>query len=204
MNSFQLPESNAMERIRLHYTEDRELSESDMKIKDRWETAHSLLISDSENKTNSAKILSKKFGITITCAYNDIRNAQNLFGNVHTASKQAMRHMISEWCIDLHRMAKTIKNFKSVEKAIERFTKANNLDKEDQDIIDAAKIQPPVQLLSVNFNFINSPMFKLIDESAQKALLQLYDEFMAQVKLSPLADYTDMFKIDDSVRNLKK
>jgi hypothetical protein len=97
-------------------------------------------------------------------------------------------------------MSHKTKNLKSMEKAVERITRANNLDKEDQDIPDASKIQPPVQLLQVNFNFINSPMFKLVDETTQKAMLEQYDLFMQQVKLSPMADYTDVWKIDESVR----
>ena len=87
-----------------------------------------------------------------------------------------------------------------MEKSIEKITRANNLDKEDMDLPDASKIQPPVQLLQVNFNFINSPMFKLIDSATQKAMLEQYDLFMEQVKLSPMAQYTDVWQIDDSVR----
>jgi len=204
MNTYQLPENTLMERIRAYYTEGREISAKDMKIKERWEAAHALILSDSENDLAIARILSTRFGITLEWAHNDIKNAINLFGNVRQTTKEGMRYLVSQWCIDLHRMAKATKNLKAMEKAIERFTKANNLDKEDQDMPDPSKIQPPVQLLSINFNFINSPMFKLIDEKAQKALLQLYDEFMAQVELSPLAEYTDLFKIDDSVRKINK
>lgn len=69
---------------------------------------------------------------------------------------------------------------------------------------DAAKIQPPVQLLTMNIDYINSPRFKLIDDTAQKARLQLYDEFNAQVIISPLAEYADVWKINDSVRPDKK
>jgi hypothetical protein len=43
-------------------------------------------------------------------------------------------------------------------------------------------------------------MFKKVDQAMQVALLNLYDEFMLQVKLTPLAEYTDLWEIDDSVR----
>jgi hypothetical protein len=201
MNTWQLPENTLMERLRAFYIEGREISDFDKKIKERWEAAHSLILS-SENDRNAAKIISKRFDITVETAYQDIRNSTNLFGDVRRASKEGLRHIVTQWATDLHRKAVASNNFKAAEKAMERITKVNNLDKEDQDIPDPSKIQPPVQLLSVNFTFINTPMFKLIDETAQKAILQLYDEFMEQVKISPLAEYTDMFKIDDSARQI--
>jgi hypothetical protein len=101
-------------------------------------------------------------------------------------------------------MGKMNNDPKTMASALDLLIKANNLDKHDLDIPDASKIQPPVQLLSVNFSFINSPMFQLIDETAQKAMLKQYDEFMLQVKISPMADYLDVWTINDSARTNKK
>ena len=193
-----------MERIRLHYRENYELSETDKQTMARWETAHALILSATETDRNMVNTLMKRFDISMRTAYNDIKNALILFGDLRASSKEAMRYLVTQWSLELYVMGKQTKNLNVMEKALERLTKANNLDKEDQDIPDASKIQPPVQLLSVNFNFINSPRFKLIDESAQLSILKLYDEFMLQVQSSPLAEYTDVFKIDDSVRPKKK
>ena len=126
--------------------------------------------------------------------------SKRIFGHISKADKDELRHLVTEWSIELFKMSQKSKNLKGMEKAVERITKANNLDKDDMDLPDASKIQPPVQLLSVNFNFINSPMFKKVDQAMQVALLKLYDEFMEQVVLTPLADYTDLWEIDNSAR----
>ena len=200
MNTYRLTENTLMERIRLHYRENYELSEADKQSMARWETAHALILSAAETDRNLVNTLMKTFDISMRTAYSDIKNALILFGDLRASSKEAMRYLVTQWSLELYIMGKQTKNLNIMEKALERLTKANNLDKEDQDIPDASKIQPPTQLLSVNFNFINSPRFKLIDQAAQLSILKLYDEFMLQVKSSPLAEYTDVFKIDDSVR----
>jgi hypothetical protein len=200
MNTYQIPASTLTERLRLHYLEDREVSPEDKEVMIRWEAAHAIILSDSQNDRTAATILMKRFGISESTAYRDIRLSKNIFGDVRASTRDALRYMVTQWAIDLYHMAKEIKDLKGMERALERLTKANNLDKDDMDLPDASKIQPPVQLLSINFNLINSPRFKLIDEAAQKALLELYDQVMQQIVITPLGEYADFFAIDDSNR----
>ncbi len=200
MIPLKLESSTVTDRIRLHYIEGRPLNEEDERIRLRLDAAHSLKLADFESDKNAAAILMRKFGISQTQAYRDLLNAKNIFGNVQQATKEAIRVMITEWATIAMKMAHQAKDLKNMNKAMENIIRANNLDKDDVDIPDASKIQPPVQLLQVNFNFIDSPMFKLIDKTTQKAILLQYDLFMEQVKLSPMADFTDMWKIDESVR----
>jgi hypothetical protein len=89
-------------------------------------------------------------------------------------------------------MAKTKKDFRGMEKALERITKAMNLDKEDQNLPDPAKFQPPVQLLSINYNFINTPYFKMIDQKAQEKLLLLHERILAMAEELSVTDYFNM------------
>ena len=200
MNTYKLPENTLIERLRANYIDAREISASDQQIKERWEFAYSLILNEAESDKNVVKMLMKRFGISDQCAYNDVRDCKNLFGDIRKSNKDALRHMVTQWAIDLYRMSKQTKNFKGMEKALERITKVNNLDIDDPDLPDASKIQPPVQLLALQFNIINSPRFKLIDESAQSAILGMYDEFMSQLKLSPMAEYSDMFQIEPTAR----
>ena len=195
MNTYKLEENTLMERIRFHYLENYEISPADERILHRWETAHALLLDHHETNRNVVKTLMKRFGISSKCAYEDIHNSNILFGNTRLSNKDAYRYLITQWATDMYRKANKINDFRAMNKALERITKVLNLDKEDPDIPDPTKIQPPVQLLSVNFTFIDSPRFKLIDEKAQKAMLFLYDEFMEQAKLSQLADYLDVFTL---------
>ena len=46
MNVYQIPENSRMERFRLHYLENYELSEADAKVLVIWEAAHSLILDD--------------------------------------------------------------------------------------------------------------------------------------------------------------
>ena len=200
MNVFKVPDETTEQRIILYYADDYKLSAEDLRVKERIDTAHSLRLKEHNTDTTVCSMLMKRFGISQRTAYRDIATSKRIFGQIHKADKDELRHLVTEWSIELFKMAIKSKNLKAMEKAVERITKANNLDKEEMDLPDASKIQPPVQLLSVNFNFINSPMFKKVDQAMQEALLKLYDEFMLQVKLTPLADYTDLWEIDDSVR----
>ena len=200
MIPLKLETSTVADRIRLYYIEGRPLNEEDEKIRIRLDAAHTLKLHDFETDRSTASILMKKFGISQTQAYRDLLNAKNIFGNVQQASKEAIRYMITEWATVMMKMAHQAKDLKAMHKAMENITRTNNLDKEDVDVPDASKIQPPIQLLQVNFNFIDSPMFKLIDKTTQKAILLQYDLFMEQVKLSPMADFTDVWKIDESIR----
>jgi hypothetical protein len=204
MNVYKLKENTLLERLRANYMEGYEISESDMRIKKRWEAAYAMLSDDMQNDRSVAKMIASRFNVDISTAYVDIRDCKKLYGDVLHSNKEALRNMVTQWSIDFLRKANHTNNMKSIEKALERITKANNLDKEDQDLPDPAKIQPPVQLLTLNFNFINSPRFKLIDESAQAAILKLYDEFMEKLELSPLAEYSDMFQINPSARPEKQ
>jgi hypothetical protein len=204
MNTYKLQENTLYERLRLHYLEEYEISEADAKILERWEAAHALVLAEKETDHNVVKMLMKRFSISNVCAYNDIRNSKHFFGDVRSSNKEGLRYIVTQWSIDLLRMARIAHDLNAMAGALTVITKANNLDKDDRDIPDFSKIQPPVQLLQVNFTFINTPFFKLIDEAAQKAILSQYDDFMRQVKLSPMAEYTDVWKIDDSARPDKK
>ena len=202
MNVFKMPDETVEQRIILYYADDYVLTKEDLLIKERIDTAHTLRHKEYSTDSLVVSTLVKRYGITSRQAYRDVAMSKRIYGHVSKEDKDELRHLINEWSFKLFEMSIKSKNLKGMEKAIERITKANILDKEDIDLPDASKIQPPVQLLSVNFNFINSPMFKKVDEAMQKALLKLYDEFMEQVKLTPLADYTDLWKIDDSVRQI--
>ena len=202
MNVFKMPDETVEQRIILYYADDYVLTKEDLLIKERIDTAHTLRHKEYSTDSFVVSTLVKRYGITSRQAYRDVAMSKRIYGHVSKEDKDELRHLINEWSFKLFEMSIKSKNLKGMEKAIERITKANNLDKEDIDLPDASKIQPPVQLLSVNFNFINSPMFKKVDQAMQVALLKLYDEFMEQVKLTPLADYTDLWKIDDSVRQI--
>jgi len=200
MNKLPPSSLTTSDRIRLHFIEGDDLSEEDQAILTRLKTAHALVLDEGENDRKIVSILMQQFGISERTAWRDLRMSKNVLGDAKASSREAWRYIVSQWATDMYRMAKQTKNFKAMEKAFLCVIKANNLDKDNLDIPDPSKIHPPVQLLTINFNLINSPRFKLIDPAAQKALLQLYDEVMSQIVITPLGEYADLFSIDDQAR----
>ena len=193
MNIYKLPENTLKERIRQHYLSGYELTKADDRIRLRWEAAHACIV-DKTTDHEAAKLLAKRFDITTRQAYIDISNATDLFGDLRKTSKDGLRYLINQWSIDLLKKAMDTADYAAAAKVLEKMIKANNLDKEDQDIPDPSKIHPPVQLLSINFNIINSPYFSKIDPKAQQVIRELYERFMKMIEDSPAREYLDLFQ----------
>ena len=188
-----------LERIKLYYLSDNtKLSEHDEKVRCRWAAAYSMLINQRGVEREVVIMLMKTHDISEAQAYRDVHNCTSCFGPVRGIDRQALRNMVTQWAIEFLRKAAVKNDFKAMDKFLDRITKANNLDKEDMELPDPSKIQPPVQLLSINYNFLNTEYFKLIDPKAQEALLKLNEKVIALIKASPIADYKDILLADDT------
>lgn len=194
-----LAAESTFDKIRAYYLEDDvKLSAKEEEIRRRWSAAFAAMVNDHESDKTIVAMLVKQFGICENLGYRDLTNAKHLFGDVRKSDKEALRYMVTEWSKELFRLAREKKDFKGMEKALERITKANNLDKEDQDLPDPSKIQPPVQLLSITYNFINSPFFEQCDQKVKDGLLALDAQIKALLERSPMKDYLDLFQISDT------
>ena len=181
------------DRIRQYYAlDDVKLNTEDETIRVRWSTCFMQLHDELNSDRDVTVFMVKQFGISEGQAYKDIRNCRRLFGDVRTYTKEAMRYHVTQWAIELLKMAKLKKDLRGMEKALERITKAYNLDKEDLSLPDPSKFQPPVQLLTINYNFINSPSFQMIDRKAQEKLLQLHQRIEAMADELHVKDYLNM------------
>jgi hypothetical protein len=181
------------DRISLYYrSENTKLSPEDEAIRVRWSACFMQLNDEINSDRDVVIFLVKQFGISEGQAYRDIRNSRRLFGDVRTYTKEAMRYHVTQWAIELFKLARMKKDFRGMEKALERITKAYNLDKEDLDLPDPARFQPPVQLLTINYNFINSPSFMMIDSKAQEKLIELHRKIEAMADELHVKDYLNM------------
>ncbi len=196
MNVWKLENDTAIDRIRMHYISGYELSAHDEEVKRRWHAAFTFGLEHKGSDKEVASMLIKTFNISESQAYRDIYNAINLFGDVRKSTKEGLRYMVTQWAIEVFKMAVVKKDFKGMEKALTCITKTNNLDKEDQDLPDPSKIQPPVQMLSLSINFVNSPYFKLIDDKAQKEILAVVERIQLVIDQSPVKNYLDMLMAD--------
>ena len=182
------------DRIRQYYLSGKELSSEDDEIRKRWAAAFAFLLEDKGSDRECCIRHMRQFGVSEAQAYRDIRHAKLLFGDVRRSEKEALRYMVTQWAIELYRMAQLRKDFKGMEKALERITKANNLDKEDQDLPDPSKVQPPVQLLQLSFNFIRSEYFHLIDEKAREEILRVVAQVEELISRSTVKEYLDIYQ----------
>lgn len=188
-----LGSEKTLERITQYYMSDKtKLSRRDNHIRVRWETAYSMLINQNGVELDVVRMLMKFYSISKMQAYRDVYNCTRCFGLVGGMDRQFIRHMVTQWAIESLQQAEQLNDFDAIDRFLNIIIKANNLDKEDTDIPDPSKIQPPVQLLSINYSFLKSEYFKLIDTKAQKALLNLHKQVVALIDASPIADYKEI------------
>jgi len=193
----QLLGETTIEKIRAYYTEGEEvvrLSDKEEKIRKRIYSAY-LFLMDMQVATEKSVVqkLVNTFHISTTQAYLDVRNAQLVFGDLKKANKELLRHVVTQFALDLLKKAALKGDYGIVSKSLDKIIRANHLNIDDPDLPDPSKIQPPVQLLSINFNFIDTPWFQKIDPTAQQVLIELRDQFIAKVEKSPASDYLNLF-----------
>ena len=189
----QIISETTFDRIRNYYSsEEIKLDSEDEAIRIRWGTCFMQLHDEQNSDRDVTLFMIRQFKISEGQAYKDIRNCRRLYGDIRTYTKDAMRYHVSQWAIELYKMSKLKKDLRGMEKALERITKAYNLDKEDLSLPDPSKFQPPVQLLTINYSFINSPSFKMIDQKAQDKLLELHRRIEAMADELHVKDYLNM------------
>lgn len=194
-----LTSDTILERIKVYYLSGNiKLSEHDEKVRGRWAAAYSMLNNQRGVSREVVTMLMKTHDISEAQAYRDVYNCTRCFGPVRGMDRQAIRNMVTEWAIEDYRKASVMNDFRAKDKALDKIIKANNLDKEDMELPDPSKIQPPVQLLSINYSFLTSEYFKLIDSKAQEALLKLNEKVMALIDASPIAEYKNILLADDT------
>jgi len=206
-------EDNSLDNIRSYYLGNiSELSECQEQIRKRLHAGFIFMLDQglvSDRKV--ASYLQNTFSISETQAYRDIGNIKYVFGDVKRISKDVERYFASENTKEMFRLAMdyftATKKLAYFEAALEQqklHIKINNLDKEDVDLPDPDKIQPPVQMLQINFEFIDSRFFNYIDPSAQEQLKALKEQIQKLIESSPVKEYLDIYNkkqiADDSKR----
>lgn len=190
-----LPADSTFDRIRDYYlTDEAKLSSHDEQVRRRWHSAFSKMLDEFESDIEIVKFLIEEFPISKRQAYRDIFNARALFGDVKRANKEATRLMVTEWARKLYKQAMGEIDFRGAGKALEIIVKANNLDKDDIDIPDPDKIQPPLMFLSINIDFLQSQFAQHIDESAKDEINKLIRKINQLIERSPIHNYLDTLK----------
>ncbi len=193
-----LAAESTFERIRSYYLSDNvTLSPSDEDVRKRWAAAFSCTLDERKLDSQVVKFLTANFGVSESQAYRDLANAKNLFSDARKASKEALRHLVTQWAIEAFDMAKTKKDFKGMEKMLGQIVRANNLDKEDMDLPDPSTWNPPTQLINIDFNFFYSDFVKYVDDSIKDEFNKLVMKINKLVENSPIRNYFQPFKTID-------
>lgn len=193
-----LASDNTFDRIKRYYLEDNiDLSPHDEDVRKRWVAAFSLCLDDKKTDKEAVNVLVKDFGISETVAYRDLSSAKVLFADARQATKIALRYMITQWAIEGFQMAKTKKDFKGMDKMMDRIIKANNLDKEDMDLPDPSTWIPPMQVINIDFNFFYSELAAFIDDKTKDEFNKLISKINSTIDKSPIKNYFQPFKTID-------
>jgi hypothetical protein len=183
------------EKIRNYYLKGDEkvpLTEHEEEIRKRWDMAFCLMLDGKYvSDKNIIPFLKEKFEISDAQAYRDISSAKRLFGDMRRSSREAMRYLVTELAKQVFQRASSTDDFDNMNKALGQIIKANNLDREDLDLPDPSKIQPPIQILQLNIDFITSKYADVIDERAKEKINKLLSEIKNIVEKNRINDYLD-------------
>jgi hypothetical protein len=190
--------NNTLEKIRQYFIDDNiKLSQKEDEIRIRLESAFTLLCKYHSNEQAKDRLISQ-FNYTPRQAYRDIRSALELFGDVIKTKKEASRYILYELAMKNYQLAASKSDIDQMNRAVANLIKITGVDREDIDLPDPSKIQPPMQMLSITIQFINSPFFKQIDKKAQEQVLELQNKIQGLIDKSPIKDYLDMMNISDA------
>lgn len=107
-------------------------------------------------------MLQKQFGIEQAQAYIDIRNAENIFGNINKTDNQAYKAMWMEWCKDFLKRSRQSGDKKAEGKALDLLAKYGDLGTDnpefnsDKLLNKEIQIEVPKEMLKLFMEFIGS------------------------------------------------
>jgi hypothetical protein len=92
--------------------------------------------------------------ISRATAYRYIADAKYVYGTINRESKDYWRGVLIDLILETRRLSKAEKDYKTMASCEANLFKALGLDKDDPDLPDFQKMQPPVQLYQINNTFI--------------------------------------------------
>jgi hypothetical protein len=167
------------------------------RMRQRWISAFTLMSESGIRSDRDVCLrLMQIYEICQDTAYSDIASSKRLFGDARRTSKDAERYLASETAKENYQTAWTM--FKATKKyhwylaAVFQqkiHAKVNGLDKDDPDLPDPSKINPPVQILQINVDFIRSHFAQFIDPKAKEKINALMEQIENLVENSRIGDY---------------
>lgn len=114
----------------------------------------------------------KEDEISRATAYRYIADAKYVYGTINRESKDYWRGVLIDLILETRRLARRDQDYKVMASCEANLFRALGLDKEDQDLPQLDKIQPPVQIYQIQNNFIEK-YGNILPEDVLKAAKKL-------------------------------
>lgn len=158
-----LPKETTYDRIYVWYVKGDNyvaLTDTEKEIRDRWQQLW-LLLCHGRPPEKAVRFMARISGISRSQAYNDLRNATKLFGEVVKTSKDSKRALYEGYANKLYNMAlrKDPPDLDQANKALANMAKFSGLDETDPDLPDFSKLEPSqftINLPPEILNFLRS------------------------------------------------
>lgn len=187
------------DKIRQYFLSDDNsivLSDHEMELKERYEKVFSLLC----NAYSSEQVVNvmKKFGISRAQVFRDIRNATDIFGDVVSTKKEASKYILYEMGMKAWQKAELASDYDGMSKAMANLIKITGVDRDEFDLPDPSKIQPPTQIIQLSLDFLQSQYANIIDDQGKEEINKLIEKINDFIEKSPVSQYLNKFnKIED-------
>jgi hypothetical protein len=158
------------ERILASYLDEGsvELTAPEIEIRDRAETAFSLLL-NWRSREQAVKVLESQYDISKATAYRDINRALSLYGDITKSRKEGWRYIIFEYNQKLFQMSVKEKALDQMGKCLDRMIKLAQLDQEESTFNPEKFIAQTYELTVAN----SVKMF--VEKSLKKGAVDLND-----------------------------
>lgn len=180
-----------IEKIKAHYLNPAvALTAKDLQIKKRLEMVFTWM-ADADNPTTNAEIVKKIMaveGISYVQAHRAINQVQDLFGDILASKKEIYSHILYDLAMKTYQMAANAKELREMNYAVKNMIKIKGLDRDDAEMPDMSKIQPPVQILQINLDFLTSKYSGMIDQDKQDEINTLILKINSLLEKSIITD----------------
>ncbi|MCO6501352.1 MAG: hypothetical protein J5I47_13385 [Vicingus serpentipes] len=115
------------------------------------------LIRNGRSPKQIITFLQKRFpseGISRATAYRIIKDAKYVYGSTNREDKEYWRSVLVDLIFDTRKRARLAGDIKTMAACDNNLFRALALDKDDPDLPDFGRIQPPIQVLQINKTFI--------------------------------------------------
>jgi hypothetical protein len=136
---------------------------------ERWEFADNLIQKHGICRTSIA-LHRQKFSIDQATVYRDFDSAMQVYGSIHRNQKDYMRHVHLQKVYKALDWAEDERDIKAYIRAVAELRKNAQFEKEDQEVPDWSRLQPPQWMVGFFPELLNNPLPENWENQVQKLI----------------------------------